>query len=92
MVSLVGQLCVFQPTVNTLLHLANLYTLLCAPLQASCKTINLRDIPDKEWKGDWVQLKLPLNEFNWSGADKNEPFYSCSNSLNAWYVNQMVFK
>jgi hypothetical protein len=61
-------------------------------LQGSCRTIDLRSISNKDWKGDWVQLSVALNKFDWYNADENGSFNSCSRSFGAWDVNLIEFK
>lgn len=61
-------------------------------LQGSCRSIELRSITDREWKGGWVRLQVPLNTFDWFNADEGAPFYSCHTAFGAWDVNLIEFK
>jgi hypothetical protein len=77
---------------SNLKHQSASTPLLSVVLQGSCRTIDLRSIADKEWKGDWVQLKLPLNKFDWYSADEDQAFYSCGSSFGALDINTIEFK
>jgi hypothetical protein len=64
----------------------------CVLLQGSCRTIDLRSVSNKEWKGDWVQLSFALNKFDWFNAKESDPFYSCTRGFGAWDINLIEFK